>query len=59
MADDADGTAVKPVPESPEPAADAGAVMRSCPNCGAALRESRCKLVCPGCHYYMSCSDYL
>jgi hypothetical protein len=37
---------------------DAEAVMRTCPNCGAELEEQRCKLICPRCHYYMSCSDY-
>lgn len=30
-----------------------------CPNCSSRLREFRCKLVCPGCPYYMSCSDYV
>lgn len=30
-----------------------------CPNCSSRLQESRCKLVCPGCSYYMSCSDYV
>lgn len=33
-------------------------VVRTCPNCGAQLEEHRCKLLCPRCHYYMSCSDY-
>lgn len=33
-------------------------LVRTCPNCSAALVESRCKLLCPRCHYYMSCSDY-
>jgi hypothetical protein len=37
---------------------DPEAVIRTCPNCGARLQESRCKLLCPRCHYYMSCSDY-
>ena len=37
---------------------DPEAVVRTCPNCGAGLEESRCKLLCPRCHYYMSCSDY-
>jgi hypothetical protein len=37
---------------------DPEAVVRTCPNCGSRLRESRCKLLCPRCHYYMSCSDY-
>jgi hypothetical protein len=42
--------------ESPLP--DPDAIIRTCPNCGAKLVESRCKLLCPRCHYYMSCSDY-
>jgi hypothetical protein len=29
-----------------------------CPNCGAQLEGSRCKLVCRHCAYYMSCADY-
>jgi len=45
--------------ETQEPTAyDPEAVIRTCPNCGARLTESRCKLLCPRCHYYMSCSDY-
>jgi hypothetical protein len=34
--------------------------LRTCPNCGAALTERSCKLLCPtpGCGYYLSCSDY-
>ncbi len=39
-------------------ARDPEAVVRTCPNCGSRLQESRCKLLCPRCHYYMSCSDY-
>jgi hypothetical protein len=42
--------------EAPFP--DPEAVVRTCPNCGAKLEERRCKLLCPRCHYYMSCSDY-
>jgi hypothetical protein len=38
--------------------ADPGRVVTTCPNCSARLVESRCKLLCPRCHYYMSCSDY-
>jgi ribosomal protein L32 len=29
-----------------------------CPNCGERLTAHRCKLVCGGCGYYMSCADY-
>jgi hypothetical protein len=34
---------------------------RVCPNCGAALLERKCKLLCPepACGYYMSCSDFV
>jgi len=36
-------------------AADPG---QYCPNCSAKLRESRCKLKCPQCEFYLSCSDF-
>jgi len=29
-----------------------------CPNCSERLKESRCKLSCPRCEFYLSCSDY-
>jgi len=31
---------------------------RFCPNCSAELKEHRCKLSCPVCGFYLSCSDF-
>lgn len=35
-------------------------VMRTCPVCGAALAERKCKLYCPDprCGYFLSCADF-
>lgn len=30
-----------------------------CPTCSAVLVERKCKLICPRCGYYLSCSDFL
>jgi len=38
-----------------QPSPDPG---QYCPNCSAKLRESRCKLKCPQCSFYLSCSDF-
>ena len=43
--------------DEPEGAADPGAVVRTCANCGAAMDERKCKLICR-CGYFASCSDY-
>ncbi len=62
-------TQAKAIVTPPEPPPDESAhvggaapdtVMRTCPNCGAALAERKCKLYCPrpGCGYYLSCADY-
>ncbi|MFM8418611.1 MAG: hypothetical protein ACKOEQ_00615 [Verrucomicrobiota bacterium] len=31
---------------------------RWCPRCSHELHNERCKLRCPRCHYFMSCSDF-
>ena len=52
LADSEPGLPPEPAPEKrPE---------RVCPNCGAALFERKCKLLCPdpACGYYLSCSDF-
>ena len=38
-------------------AVDPGAVILTCANCGAAMDERKCKLICR-CGYFLSCSDY-
>lgn len=38
-------------------AVDPGLVMLTCANCGAAMDERKCKLICR-CGYFLSCSDY-
>jgi hypothetical protein len=30
-----------------------------CPRCSARLAARSCKLICSGCGYYMSCSDFI
>lgn len=37
---------------------DPDELMRTCANCGAAMEERKCKLICTGCGYFLSCSDY-
>ena len=32
--------------------------MSYCPRCSARLSARSCKLICPDCGYYMSCSDF-
>ncbi len=33
-------------------------LMRTCANCGSEMEERKCKLICRGCGYFLSCSDY-
>jgi hypothetical protein len=37
---------------------DPGELMRTCASCGSAMEERKCKLICTGCGYFLSCSDY-
>ena len=39
------------------PDVDPGTVILTCANCGAAMDERKCKLICR-CGYFLSCSDY-
>jgi len=48
--------AINAVPETPE--APALTASSFCPNCAAQLKEHRCKLSCPRCGFYLSCSDF-
>ena len=43
--------------DDPPPDADPGTVILTCANCGAAMDERKCKLICR-CGYFLSCSDY-
>lgn len=36
---------------------DPGLILLTCANCGAAMDERKCKLICR-CGYFLSCSDY-
>jgi hypothetical protein len=48
-------------PESascPIESAGTGEHWRYCLRCGHELINERCKLRCPKCHYFMSCSDF-
>jgi hypothetical protein len=43
--------------DEPTEPIDPGTVILTCANCGAAMDERKCKLICR-CGYFLSCSDY-
>jgi hypothetical protein len=43
--------------DEPAEPIDPAAVILTCANCGAAMDERKCKLICR-CGYFLSCSDY-
>ena len=45
------------VPDARVAMIDPGVVVLTCANCGAAMDERTCKLICR-CGYFLSCSDY-
>jgi hypothetical protein len=46
-------------PQSEETSSSAAQVPADfCPVCSARLESHRCKLVCPRCGYFMSCSEF-
>jgi hypothetical protein len=47
-----------PAPSVQSVVFDPGELMRTCANCGSAMEERKCKLICHGCGYFLSCSDY-
>jgi Zn finger protein HypA/HybF involved in hydrogenase expression len=44
--------------EQRKQALDAERLMRTCAHCGAEMEQRKCKLICHGCGYFLSCSDY-
>ena len=48
----------QPPPSVQSQAFDPSELMRTCANCGSAMEERKCKLICTGCGYFLACSDY-
>jgi len=45
-------------PATPPESDGPGEHWRWCPRCSHELHNEKCKLRCPRCHYFMSCSDF-
>jgi hypothetical protein len=58
---DAPGPAPAPLvlfdDDPPGSPGDPALIVLTCANCGAAMDERKCKLICR-CGYFLSCSDY-
>jgi hypothetical protein len=52
------GTSAKQNEAAPVVWEEPALAMNYCPRCSARLRSRSCKLICQGCGYYMSCSDF-
>jgi hypothetical protein len=48
---------IQPVRDHREPQSTEDASVY-CPTCGVRMKESRCKLKCAVCGFYLSCSDF-
>lgn len=45
-------------PAEPQQKPSPSDASRYCPNCGSQMQESRCKLLCKTCGFFLSCSDF-
>jgi hypothetical protein len=57
MANESNSTAETSSPER-QPRTKAADPSRFCPTCGSEMKESRCKLTCKTCGFFLSCSDF-